>query len=166
MGPAAAQAGEEIGDQKFGAGAAHTLELLGPAAAGKVIPKRIGGRVLSNVNNATEEAALKSVEPNVRMSAGQRTGRTGVQRAEQTLPNLPGSASRAEKFYAGQEADLAKEAQRRIAAGGGQQTNAVGAGEAVQQRLRQRVTNLKGQADNLYSDVRKATNRQSSKPFK
>ena len=157
VGPAAAQAGEEIGDQKFGAGAAHTLELLGPAAAGKVIPKRVGGKMLSNVNNATEEAALKSVEPNVRMSAGQRTGRTGVQRVEQTLPNLPGSASRAEKFYAGQEADLAKEAQRRIAAGGGQQTNAVGAGEAVQGRLKQRITNLKSQADKLYADVRKST---------
>lgn len=157
VGPAAAQAGEEIGDQKFGAGAAHTLELLGPAAAGKVIPKRVGGRILSNVNNATEEAALKSVEPHVRMSTGQRTGRTGVQRVEQTLPNLPGSASRAEKFYAGQEADLAKEAQRRIAAGGGQQTNAVGAGEAVQGRLRQRITNLKAQADKLYADVRKST---------
>src|ERR1700722_2775479 len=156
-GPAAAQAGEEIGDKRFGSGAAHALELLGPAAAGEVIPRRVGGRVLSNVNNPTEEAALASVEPHVRISTSQRTGRSGVQRVEQTLPNLPGSASRAEKFYAVQEQDLAKEAQRRIASGGGQRTNAVGAGEAVQQRLQERVGRLKAQADKFYDEVRKST---------
>jgi hypothetical protein len=156
VGPAAAQAGEELGAGQYGAGGAHALELLGPSAAGKVIPERVGGRVLSNVNNPTEEAALKSVEPNVRMSVGQRTGRAGVQRAEQALVNFPGSAGRAQKFYAGQEADLAREAQRRIAANGGQQTNAVGAGEAIQQRRGQRVTRLKSQADKLYGEVRKA----------
>jgi len=169
VGPAAAQAGEDFGEGRPGAGAAHALELLGPSAA-KLLPKVVPNSVkvsrsVKNVNNAVEERALSSVAPSVRMTPGQRAGQTGLQQAERNLRNMPGTATEAEQFYRGAQEDITKEGARRIGQQGQvpgatpQTTNAYGAGQAVQEALTDRVSNLKSYADKLYDSTRQTTAR-------
>jgi hypothetical protein len=169
LGPKLAQLGNQAGSGEPGAlpealGRATTLGLS--LAAPAVIPRATGAikaavpnivrRMIPNVNNATEEAALAAVEPKVDMSVGQRMGQPGLQRVESGLENFPGSANRATQFYANQEDQLADAGRDVAASAGGQQTNAVGAGQAIGQRLTQRISRLKSQADKFYGDVRNA----------
>lgn len=167
LGPAAATAGEEFGEGKYGQGAAHALELLGTEAA-KALPAkiRIPTRNVKNVNTPQVERALASVEPNVRMTPGQRAGQRGLQSAEQDLLNKPATANVAEDFYQGQQDDLAAEGRRRIASQPGTgagtpipKTDAYGAGSAVKSALADRVSQLKSYADKLYDSTRQTTAR-------
>lgn len=163
IGPAAAQAGEELGGGQAGAGAAHALELLGPSAysaAGDagIIPKAITiPRNVENVNNPVTEQALSSVAPRIRMTPGQRAGQQGLQTAERNLKNMPGTSTEAEQFYQGAQDDIAKEGQRLVAQQGGQITNPYGAGQEVQKALKNYIQQQKEGADNLYNDVRQST---------
>lgn len=169
LGPKLAELGDEAGSGKPGAladalGRTTTFGLL--TAAPAVVPRAIGAvkpavtstlrRMIPNVNNPTEEAALASVEPTVDMSVGQRTGQAGLQRVESGLENFPGSANRAQQFYEKQADQLATTGRNIAASGGGQQTNAVGAGQAVGERLTQRIARLKSQANRFYDDVKGA----------
>src|SRR5579885_2513571 len=112
--------------------------------------------IVKSLNNPVEQAALDSVENNVRMTVGQKTGQRGLQRVEQGLENYPGSATRAHDFYSGQEQDLANLAKAKAQRLSDVSTNPVEAGKAVQQRLRGRIMNLKSSADQLYDDIRSA----------
>lgn len=166
LGPAIDEAGNKAqsGDVASGLGEATGIGLN--AVAPKYVPKLVEGvkatttgairKALPNLNNPVEEAALASVEDGVPMTVGQRTGNTGLQRVEQGLQNFPGSANRSQKFYANQEDALAQKAQDLANSAGGQSTNAVGAGEALQQRLAQRISRLKQYADENYNAVRSA----------
>lgn len=163
VGPAAAQAGEELGGGQPGAGAAHALELLGPSAysalgeAGALPAAARIPRNLENVNNPVVDQAIASVAPRVRMTPGQRTGQLGLQTSERNLKNMPGTATEAEQFYQGAQDDIAAEGNRLVQQQGGQATNPYGAGQAVQQALKQRIQNRKSFADELYDSVRKDT---------
>jgi hypothetical protein len=157
IGPATVQTGEEINRGQYGQAGAHLFELLGPEVA-KTLPAPTVFRGVRNVLNPVEEQALESVEGKVPMSVGQRTGQRGLQRYEQKgLLSYPGSASRAEKFYRGQEEALSAEGRRLAGAAPGVTTDVYGAGQAVQTRLGQRIVRLKGQADRLYDEVRAET---------
>lgn len=159
FGPAAHQIGD---DDTYGAMAAHTLEMVGPEAlrilpSGAINPKWT--RNIKNVNNATEESALKSVDGKVRMTPGQRAGQQGLQSSERDLVNKPGTANEAHDFYAGQQQDLTKVGQGLNKLQRGQVTNQVGAGEAIQDSLTGRVKNVRDYADKLYDSVRQTTAR-------
>lgn len=165
-GPAAAQAGEELGSGQYGAGAAHSLELLAPSALSALGPRAVRiPRTVTNVNNPVEEQALASVAPKVRMTPGQRAGQVGLQSSERNLRNMPGTSTEAEQFYRGAQDDLATEGNARIAQQGQvpgatpQTTNAYGAGQAIQQTLTDRVNALKQYADRLYDSTRQTTAR-------
>lgn len=160
LGPAIAQSAEEVGAGQYGQGAAHALEIFGPEFT-KAFPNPVISRTVRNVNNAAEETALRSVEKEVRITPGQRAGQGGLTRAERDLQNKPGTAARAEDFFRGQQADVAAAGHRRVSQQPGQQTNALGAGEGVQQTLKARVDNLKSYADKLYDSTRKTTARNS-----
>ena len=158
VGPIAADIGEEMGEHP-GRAAAHALELGVPELL-KALPSRVkvpGTPIIENLNNPVEEKALQSLEPHVQMTPGQRTGNVPWQRREQTLESLPGSGSRAAKFYAEQPQDLAQRGRALAASTGAQPADAVGAGKAVQDRLRDRILKTKNQSDHLYDQVRQAT---------
>ena len=161
LGPAAAAAAKDLDEGRYGEGAAHLLELFGPDIA-KALPEKWLPKIsrsVENVNNPTEEKALKSVENEVRMTPGQRAGQAALQTSEKNLKNAPGTASQAEQFYSGQESDLATAGRRRVSAQGGQVTNPFGAGSAVQETLGARISRLKEYADKLYDSTRKTTAR-------
>jgi hypothetical protein len=163
FGGIARQAEEDIRSGNVG-GLAGTATMMTLPEASELLPAKAKvGPIVSNVNNAAEEAALRSVEPHVPMSVGQRTGQRGVQRAEQALENFPGSASRAHQARAATEEALAKRSGALAAQAGGVRTNPYGAGKAIQQRLQARINRLKGHADSLYNSVRQdtAANKQS-----
>ena len=151
------QVGEDVGEGNYGKAGAHALELLAPEILHKTLPKskRIGPLV-RDVRNATEKGAIESVRPNVKTSVGQRTGNAGIQRIEKQLVNLPGSSHRAHDFFHEQESQLAAEGKRRFEKAGGYKTNSVGAGKAVDTRMRDRLSKLKSQADRMYGKVRTA----------
>jgi hypothetical protein len=172
IGPAAAQAGEELGDQDYGAAAVNTAALLAPEAL-KMLPAKVTIKnplrdmgKLRNVNNPVEEAALASVQPNVRMTPGQRAGATGVQKVERNLVNLPGSQTAAEDFYRGQQEELTAEGRRRTQPMGSNgagtaipTTSPYGAGSTVVDALTKRVQALRSYADKLYDSTRQTTAR-------
>lgn len=167
FGPDAAKIGDKIGDGKVAEGLADATMLVGPSVVGPLVSKLPKGvridRSVKNLNNATEEAAISSVAPNVRMTPGQRAGDTRLQKVESNLRNYPGTSAQAEGYYAGQEADLAAEGNRRVQ-GQGQtpgsvplDTNNFGAGQLVESTLKQRINDLKSYADKLYDSTRKTT---------
>lgn len=168
LGPAAAQAGEELGEGKYGEAAAHAVELLGPEAA-KAIPDKYlpkVSRTVENVNNPVEEQALKSVEGEVRMTPGQRAGQRGLETSEKNLRNVPATQNRAERFYNAQEEDLAAAGRRRVQGASRSAygtkpvvTNPYGAGSAVQEALTDRIDRLRDYADKLYDSTRQTTAR-------
>jgi hypothetical protein len=169
VGPAAADTGEELGSGQYGAAAADAAALLGPSAVSYgteagVLPKVAKlSRTLRNLNNPTEDAALAQVAPNVRMTPWQRAGMRGTEKAARNLTNMPGSAAtKAEDFYAGQQQDIAAEAQRTAANNptalyNPSPTDDLGAGQTIEKALQDRITRTKGQADQLYDSIRKDT---------
>jgi len=162
-GPGAVQAGEDFRAGRYGAGAAHTLELLAPSAA-KLLPKGIRLEpAVRNVYNPVEEAAVQSIEKDVPLSIGQRTGHPGLKRVEQTMESLPGSGIRASKARMATEEALAGKEKQLAARAGGQVTDPYGAGQALIQRRIRLTAQLKGKADRLYNEVRQSTavNRQT-----
>ena len=164
IGPAASQIGEEIGDQKYGQAAAHGLEIAGPSAFEALPAVKIGGG-LKNVNKAAEEAALKSVEGEVRMTPGQRTGQIGRQKVEKNLTNIPQTAGRAQEFYAGQEQELGNAMRKRIDAIPGKTEDIAGVAEKTRLELGKVINANKSAADQLYNSVR-ADVAKAAKPVK
>lgn len=156
LGPAAAQIGEEAGEGDYGAAAAHALELAGPEAT-RLLPTKplIGAARMSQVERAALEATERAGVP---LSVGQKTGRTGLQKVERGLVNLPGSEERAGEFFLGQQEklegrgrELAKKSTSRYT-----QPPAVepyAAGEDLQGRLKQRMNRLRGYSRQLYDSV-------------
>ena len=163
VGPAAAQVGEEIGRGEYGSAGAHATELAAPFAA-KLLPEGMRlGPVARNVYNPVEEAAVQSIEKDVPLSVGQRTGHPGLKRIEQTMESLPGSGTRASKARMATEEALANKEKQLAARAGGQITDPYGAGQALVQRRIRVTAQLKGKADQLYNEVRQSTaaNRQT-----
>lgn len=156
VGPFAAQMGEELGEKRYGAFGAHAVEMAAPESL-RFLPRAKVGPIVPSVTNPVEERALQYAESRgIPISVGQRTGRTGLQRVEQGLRNVPGAAGRTERFYRGQEEALEQESRRLATQPSPVQTSPYGAGQAIRQRLQQRITRLKGRADQLYDEVRQA----------
>jgi hypothetical protein len=166
VGPAAAQAGEEFREGRWRTGAAHTVELLAPEAAKPVVRfakpvVRFGKAKLGSKATAVptvEAEAIKSVEPHVDLSVGQRTHRPGLQKIErQVLTNLPGSEKRATEFFLRQQEQLANRGRQLAGEVSKVRANAYESGQGLQQRLGQRINRLKGYADQIYDSVRQET---------
>lgn len=163
FGPMAMDISDDIEHGRYGQAGGKFAGLVTPAAAeatiakAKVVAPKLARRFIPNVNNAVEEAALQSIEPDVQMSVGQRTGQAGLQRVEQGMTNFPGSATRAHEFFSDQAEQLGNKGRAMAATASPVATDAVGAGEAFQQRLGQRINRLKAFADRQYEDVRTAT---------
>jgi hypothetical protein len=168
VGPAAAQAGEELGKGDFLEGAYQTGMLVGPSVS-KLLPARAGkfGPLVKTVTNPVQERALSELgqatsaagasRTPIPMSAGQRSGQLGLQRLERvTLPNVPGSGSRAHLAQAGTEEALAKRGGEITSSVSPVRTDVVGAAKPILEvRLPARINRLKGRADALYDSVRK-----------
>ena len=157
VGPPAAQAGETMRED-LPRGLGQATGLLAPFAATSLLPKSLPVRpVIKNVLNPTEQAAIAAAKARgIPVTPGQATGQMGLQRLEQSLTNLPGSATRAGKFYADQQAALATEGERLAQLPSRVGTDPYGAGSLVAKRGESTVLGLKGQADVLYDKVRAA----------
>jgi hypothetical protein len=159
LGPAAAHAGETLASGDFAGGGGETAGLLLPfglSKAAEFLPKNpTVGPILRDVNTPEVRSALDYTKgKGVRISAGQETGNRGVTRLEQGLENFPGSSTRTHEFLSGQQGELSglgRDLAQRVSP---IKTSEVGAGEALQQRMTQRLNTLKSQMDNLYSGVR------------
>lgn len=157
IGPPAAVAGEDFRRGDIGVGAAHTLELLAPSLV-HLLPKGVNSPIqISNSLNATKQAAIDSLKPSVRMSAGQLSGSELTQRLEQGLKHFAGSQKIANDFYEGQQADLATKGDALVKDVSPISGDKVTTGEAGQARLQQYIKQLKNEADKNYGDVRNAT---------
>lgn len=141
-----------------------SLGVAANAAIGSKMPQAAEGltnlptslrRMMPNVNNPVQESALQWAEnKGIPLSVGQRSGQTGIQRVEQTLPNMPGAATKAQDFYRSQEGAIARTGSDVAQQLSPITTNEYGAGQAVNARLQQRIARVKGQSDNLYNQVR------------
>lgn len=157
VGPMAYKAGEQASQGNYAGAAGTAVGAIGQAAIPELAERAapLVGRGLSalkrglvkNINNPVQEQALASVAPDVQMSVGQRAGNQKLQRIEQ---NLPG----AQQFAQTQQEQLATKGNQLAAQQSPVQTDPYGAGQGVDTRLQQRITRLKGQADNLYGQVR------------
>lgn len=124
------------------------------------VPQLAAGRLLRPGKRLTPEVAqaLEATEKaGVPLSAGQRTGKVGLQKVERGLENLPGSERRATEFYIRQQEALAKRGRSLAERAAPTRANAYESGRGLQDRLRQRITRLKGHADSLYDSVRQET---------
>lgn len=164
IGPALSQAGTEAGRGEYGKAAAHALELTpvpelaarGALRLGKTAAVAAKGKLTPRtVLNPKEAQAIEFAEKQgVPTTVGQRTGQLGLQKMERGLENFPGSASKTEDFFKGQQAKLAETGEKLTQRASPVKTNAYGAGKQVQDALSYRVTRLKTQADRLYDQVR------------
>lgn len=164
IGPAIDKAGNEAASGNLAKGLGEATGIGLNLVAPKYVPKLSAAaksagmagvsKVLPKLTTPVEEAALASVENEVPMTVGQRLGIPALQRAEQSLQNFPGSAARVRKFNVAQEEALANRGEGIVSGAGGESTNAVGAGQAMEQRLKQRINRLKSYADQQYNAVR------------
>ncbi len=155
-GVSAAQSGGDPGSIAMGAAGGA----LGPVA-GTVLPgARIVSRNVENVNNPVINKALDSIANDVRMTPGQRAGQQGLQSAEKNLKNIPKTANEAHDFYQGQQSDIASKGADIVATHKGLPTlpasDAVAAGDALQNALSTRIKNGQDTAKSLYDEVRAA----------
>lgn len=138
----------------LGAGASGVAQSVGAAA------KRLTPGV-KRAWNATEQAAVDFLEANgVKLSFGQKAGVEGVRRIEQGMINTPGSMSTAQKFFEGQEGQVATAARKTLSdvspAG---QAETAEAGKSLLNRLEARISQAKEYADKRYGQVRKTAGR-------
>ena len=152
IGPAAAEIGEEAGEQRFGRAAAHALELGGPEVARAL---KIGPLIKPVARAPEVEQAIQATEAaGVRTSLGQRLGSLRLQKIERNLQNFAGSEREATEFYLGQQEDLANRMHDLASRAAPATMTAEDTGLAIKNRLAQRVGRLKGAADQLYDNVR------------
>lgn len=112
---------------------------------------------VADQTNAVERQALQWFEQQgLPVSTGQATQSKQVQRIEQGLENFPGGAAKSQGFFKAQEPQIANIGRTLAASISPTQTNAYGAGKTIENALQGEIASLKGDADNLYGQVRSA----------
>jgi hypothetical protein len=112
---------------------------------------------VSEQTNPVERQALDWYkQQGMPLSTGQDTGSQQVNRIEQSLENVPGAAGKTQAFFDAQQPKIADIGNNLAASISPTQTNAYGAGKTVEDSLQKEIRSLKGDADNLYGQVRSA----------
>jgi len=109
------------------------------------------GYLHDRAGNLATDPQGKPIQAPVRLTPGERTGSQATQSLEQKLTN-----TRAQQFYEGQKQDMATRANAIAEQVSPQDTDAYGAGQALQAKLRGGINNLRVSADQDYNAVRAA----------
>lgn len=157
-GTAGAVAGAQTGgDPKAIRNAALTAGATSAALQGGTEAWNAAKPFVSEQTNPAERQALDWYkQQGMPLSTGQVTGSRQVQRIEQGLESVPGAAGKTQVFFDAQPPKIADIGDNLAASISPIQTNAYGAGKAVEDALQREIKSLKGDADNLYGQVRTA----------
>lgn len=174
VGPAAAQAGETIGEGKVAEGLGAGTALLTPSilrgGSEAVRALKPAASAVSKLNPAEQAAVGFAEDENIPLTAGTRSGSRLIKNAEALVQNAPGGSGYAEGVRSAQTAALAETGNKLAGevnppGGGfpsavpGRAVTAEAAGNTVKDALNQKIADLNSTANDAYGKLREIENR-------
>lgn len=165
LGPAAANAGEQIGSGDLSGGAGSAAGILAPMAAAKLIPKSVGVPAYARNQSPEAAAAVKfGQQHGIPIDAATATGSQVIANVQKRVGDSMGGANIAEDFKARQAKGLATVGEQLAAKAnqGGPAVTPQQAGQGIRDAVYKRLQEFAGEADTAYEAIRQVESQPQS----